>query len=69
MLLKTSIQHQIKRMYQQIFLCGLVAILVIACHSSPSPTPSASADCRTIVHAAGKTCVPNNPSHVVVLGA
>ncbi len=68
MLLKTSIQHQIKWMYQQILLCGLVAILVIACHSSPSPTPSASADCRTIVHAAGETCVPNNPSRVVVLG-
>ncbi len=68
MLLKTSIQHQIKQMYQQIFLCGLVAILVIACNSSPSPTPSASTDCWMVDHTAGSTCVPENPQRVVVLG-
>ncbi|TVQ12820.1 MAG: iron-siderophore ABC transporter substrate-binding protein [Leptolyngbya sp. DLM2.Bin27] len=68
MLLKSSIQRQLKQIYQPIFLCGLVAALVIACNSSPPPAPSASADCRTIIHAAGETCVPNNPSRVVVLG-
>jgi iron complex transport system substrate-binding protein len=68
MLPKNSIQHQLKRIYQQIFLCGFVAALVIACNSSPPPAPSASANCRTIVHAAGETCVPNQPSRVVVLG-
>jgi iron complex transport system substrate-binding protein len=68
MLLNLSIQHPFKRIYQSIFLCGLVAALVIACSSSPLPAPSASADCRPIIHATGETCVPNNPSRVVVLG-
>jgi iron complex transport system substrate-binding protein len=68
MLLKTSIQLNLKRICQQILFCGLVAALVIACNSSPPPTPSASADCRMVDHAAGSTCVPKNPERVVVLG-
>jgi iron complex transport system substrate-binding protein len=68
MLIKTSIQHRLKWIYQQIFLFGLVTALIIACNSSPPPAPLASADCRTIVHAAGEACVPNHPSRVVVLG-
>ncbi|TVQ20749.1 MAG: iron-siderophore ABC transporter substrate-binding protein [Leptolyngbya sp. DLM2.Bin15] len=43
-------------------------MLVIACNASPPAAPSASADCRTIVHAVGETCVPRHPSRVVVLG-
>jgi iron complex transport system substrate-binding protein len=68
MLLKLSIQGHLKGMYRQMLLGGLVAVLVIACNSSPAPVPLASADCRTIVHAAGETCVPNQPSRAVVLG-
>jgi iron complex transport system substrate-binding protein len=68
MLFKPLIQPPLKRMYQQILLCGFVVAFVIACHSSPPPVPLASADCRTIVHAVGETCVPNPPSRVVVLG-
>ena len=68
MLLKLSIQHRLKQMHWQTLLCGVVAALVIACNSSPPPVPSASVDCRAVVHASGETCVPNHLSRVVALG-
>lgn len=68
MLPKTLMRNPLKRIYPQILLCGLVAAFVIACTPSPPPAPPTSADCRPIVHAAGETCVPNQPSRVVMLG-
>lgn len=58
---------RIKEIYQSFFLFCLVAILTVACHSSNSEI-SVSENCRMVQHEAGKTCVPNNPKRVVVLG-
>jgi len=58
---------RIKEIYKSFFLFCLVAILTVACHSSNSEI-SVSENCRMVQHEAGKTCVPNNPKRVVVLG-
>jgi iron complex transport system substrate-binding protein len=61
-------KSQIKRIYQQIVLFGLMAVLVVACnHSSVSET-STSTNCRRVDHLAGETCIPLNPQRPVVLG-
>lgn len=51
------------------FLFGLLAtLLIVACQNNAvrQPTNSQPADCRTVQHAFGETCIPTNPQRIVV---
>ncbi|MFP4099136.1 iron-siderophore ABC transporter substrate-binding protein [Coleofasciculus sp.] len=65
---KSQITIRIKRIYQQLFLFGLLAVLVVACNQSSVSETSTSTNCPMVDHVAGETCVPLNPERVVVLG-
>ncbi|ACB01142.1 MULTISPECIES: ABC transporter substrate-binding protein [Cyanophyceae] len=52
----------------KLWLIGLVSLcLVVACQPSPPPSQDVTADCVTVSHSAGETCIPKTFERLVTL--